>query len=345
MDLPPAYAPPYGAGEGGSSTADQSSALAFLASRGFPPGLSNTILRSVPAFGRRFWLVDNSGSMSAPDGHRLEIVRGSEQLVSCSRWTEVEDMLRFHADMAAALDAPCQFRFLNQPRSGSQSVVVRAPTDVPSLMAACASGPAGGTPLCAHVRQIAAEIAQDEARLRAAGQQALLVIVTDGLPTDGDLAAAMAPLGQLPVWVVVRLCTDEPDVLAFWSNLDAVVEVDMDVLDDLQGEAAECARHNGWLTYAPCLHRLREWGAHCKLLDLLDERRLAPVEVRELLSLVLGGGPLPHPEADLHGFLAQVDERQQGLAQPFNPTRSRRTPWIDARGLRRAVDQRWCVIA
>jgi len=113
------------------------------------------------------------------------------------------------------------------------------------------------------------------------------------------------------------------------------------VLDDLAGEAAEVYQQNSWLTYAPQLHRLREFGIQNKVLDLLDERQLAPSEVRELLALLLGGGPLPHPEVELLDFLRSVEERQLGLPAVYNPVRRRATPWVDARRLRWAVEKRW----
>ena len=52
----------------------------------------------------------------------------------------------------------------------------------------------------------------EEAALRAAGQRIVIVIASDGAATDGDIAAAMKPLQTLPVWVVVRLCTDDDQV-------------------------------------------------------------------------------------------------------------------------------------
>ena len=52
-----------------------------------------------------------------------------------------------------------------------------------------------------------------ENELREYGQKATVVIATDGEATDGDVSDAMRPLQNLPVWVVIRLCTNEQVVV------------------------------------------------------------------------------------------------------------------------------------
>lgn len=59
--------------------------------------------------------------------------------------------------------------------------------------------------------------------LRQTNQKVCVVIATDGESSDGDIAAAMRPLSQLPVWVVIRLCTDEDRIAEYWNNIDKVL--------------------------------------------------------------------------------------------------------------------------
>ena len=106
------------------------------------------------------------------------------------------------------------------------------------------SEPDGATPLCQAIRQVTAEIRSREASLRGAGKRAVVVIASDGAASDGDVHAALRPLKSLPAWVVVRLCTDDDAVVQYWNAVDEDLELDMDVLDDLAGEAAEVTEAN-----------------------------------------------------------------------------------------------------
>ena len=297
-------------------------ASAYLAAHEFPPGLVEAILRTKTAFAhrcatrrplarararaaraaasrrntlaarpprpraRRYWVVDNSGSMALLDGKRVEDERprgGKPRMVSCSRYEEVREIVHFHAHLAALLGCPTTFAFLNHPHkdhSGAQDFAVASKADLPALLDAAAAHPYDGDPICARVRSVAEAIGAREAELRASGQRVAVVIVTDGLPSDGNLAKELEHFGKLPATVVVRLCCDDRAVVRFWNHLDHTLEtVHLNVLDDLHAEAHEVAEHNPFITYGAPLHRLREWGVHEKAsicARTLLPRRLSP---------------------------------------------------------------------
>lgn len=326
----------------------------YLQSLGLPVGLVTEFKRTLEVFPSRTWIIDNSGSMATQDGHRLLSYGGNTAEVSSSRWEELSDTIMWHGSLAAQLGAPTEFRLLNPPGHGVRQQLVcgspnaSASSEVAALKRLVSTSPTGRTPICEQIRQVTASVSQRADALRAAGQRHVVIIASDGISTDGDIAEAMRPLQNLPVWVVVRLCTDEDSVVEYWNKVDEELEIDLDVLDDLGGEAKEVCGFSSWLTYAQPLHRLREWGCMNKIFDLLDEKALSPSEMRELLITVLGEQDLPHPQVDYPSFEKATAQALAKLPLVYDPVRRQQKAWVDMSQLKRKYDptQCWgCVIA
>mmetsp|Transcript_2525 Transcript_2525/g.7507 ORF Transcript_2525/g.7507 Transcript_2525/m.7507 type:complete len:352 (-) Transcript_2525:672-1727(-) len=305
-----------------------------------PPGIAEQLVVSAETFATRYYIVDNSGSMSQGDGHRLLSSGGVSKLVSSSRWDELGDTLTWVAKVAIELNAPTEFRLLNPPDNGPQVVRVGDGTSKSEQMrqvtTMVASAPTGRTPLCAAIGAVVAEL--------SASEKVCVVIASDGEATDGDVAHSLRPLRDFPAWCVVRLCTDSDAVVSYWNAVDDELELDLDVLDDLAGEAQEVTAHSRFLTYGLALHRLREFGTSVKLIDVLDERSLHKHELLELAVLLFGADAkehLPHPDVDFSGFSKALGAYQRNFAQVFDPLRNARRPWFDVARLS-AVHQPAC---
>lgn len=77
-----------------------------------PFGLRQTLLTNArETIAKRFWIVDNSGSMALWDGHQVADDHG-DHATSCTRWSEVSETVNCHAQLSAALGAPTDFRLL-----------------------------------------------------------------------------------------------------------------------------------------------------------------------------------------------------------------------------------------
>jgi len=339
-----------------------------LKDQGYTSGLINSIARSNVTFPLRIWIVDNSGSMMNGDGHRLVETGYSNDVkfVSCTRWAEIQETVEYHIQIAALLGAPTVFRLMNDPgkMTGPQqfSIGERGPDSIPedvnlALNTIRAASPIGVTPLSDHVREIRENVMAMRDALMQQGQRVVIVLATDGLPSNNygvsnsgtlkEFKDCLRSLEGLPVWIVVRLCTDEDQVVDFYNDLDCELELSFEVIDDFVGEAEEIYEYNKWLNYALPLHRIREMGFSHKLFDLLDERALTKDELRQFFLLMFGEASLdgtPDPQIDWEGFLKCIDRIANREKKQWNPMKKRMTPWVDTKRLNSVYGDSSCTI-
>lgn len=330
-----------------------------LMQQGFTRGLAQSMAKNNQHFPYRIWVVDNSGSMQRPDGHRIVETLNSNtvKIVPGTRWEEIRECVNYHIRASNLLQVPTTFRLLNNPgsRVGPQNFTVAGSTndntatsvtEYEAIKIVLDASPGGGTPLTAHIQDIYTQVQAMAADLRQSGSRVVICIATDGLPTDESAVGgvyqqqrfvdALRTLEGLPVWVVIRLCTDDDDVVDFYNNLDEQLELSLEVLDDFCGEAMEVYEHNKWLNYGLPLHRCREMGFYDRVFDLIDERTLAKSELRDFCKLLFGDGAvdgIPDPSVDWLGFCSDIERllRQEKLA--WNPVTKKTAPWIDMRAL------------
>lgn len=337
-----------------------------LLRQGYTPGLIIAIQKNRMAFAHCFWIIDNSGSMQTQDGHRIittttattstKTTNSSKlQFVTCSRWKEMVQTVEYHVNMAALTHAPTTFRLLNHPgrQVGSQIFSIANTTTIDHDLAVALNimnqaQPNGVTPLTEHIIAIRQSIVNMVPQLYANGQKVAIVLATDGLPTDAygnsdhytnqQFREALKSLEGLPVWIVVRLCTDEEAIVNFWNELDSQLEVSLEVLDDYVSEGQEIYKMNPWLTYGLPLHRMREMGFYHRILDLLDEQPLSKSDVRDFVHLLFGPFDTPDPDLYWDQFCTAVEHIQQQQqfhkVPQWNPVLQKLTPWIDIRKLR-----------
>lgn len=317
--------------EGDTSKSDER-ITALMNRHQFPVGLARQLISTSSFYPIRFWIVDNSGSMDSPDGQRLVVDgSGGTSIISATRWQELASTVTTVAAVSHSVGARTEFYQLNPSSVRPLVISGTCEGDVAKVSAAIQDMEARGTtPLTSVVERIIAAIEPSVDRFVAKGEQICIVIATDGLPDNNKaFKKALARLLSLPVWIVVRLCTDEKPVVDYYNHLDRQLdEAALEVLDDILGESQKVGQANRWLTYGPPLHLAREFGLRDRLFDKINERPLLPTEVKTFCELLLGCAPLPEPELELKAFLAAVESELEMLPKVFDPPRNKMSPWI-----------------
>lgn len=332
-----------------------------LHEQGYTDGLIDALHETMRHTPLRIWIVDNSGSMKTSDGTKIATNPKTNmiQLISgCSRWTEMQQTIEYHAQLAANISAPTIFRLLNPPvRSSSSSSSSNMPltqqfgiaidsydtvqNDLTiTLQSIQQIEPSGVTPLTYHLQNIRESILPLVPQLRNDNNKIVIIVATDGLPSDEqgyttnavkqEFENALRSMEGLPIWFVIRLFTNEDDVVEFWNQIDKKLELSIEVIDDYSSEGKEINETNAWLNYGIPLHRIREIGYHSYIMDIIDEKKLTKQELYQYCQTLFGKNKqLPDPDIDWKGFLQQLTKVNNMEKKQFNTRTRKMEPWIN----------------
>lgn len=334
----------------GSSNAD---VAAIYRESGVPPQLAQVLAEEDHSIALRVYILDDSGSMNAGDGSILEHDprTGHFAVRRASRWDELKHMTMEQARWNAKIGVPSEFLMLNapnpmNPKEGTDLVRIDAQTGSTDVQVANLQAflerqsPRHSTPLTQSLQNLRKRLHATAPELREKGRKLMLILVTDGVPngSKAEFVAAIRLLGnELPVHIVVRLCTNEENVSEFYDEVDKELELSLDILDDFQGEAKNIYYYNPWLTYPHILHTVREAGSLSKLLDFIDERALTPMEVglcAQLLLRVEGQTKYPWQPEEL---LQAVEKDLASAPSVFCMRRRAISPILNVQALRPAI--------
>merc|ERR1712070_380203 len=134
--------------------------------------------------------------------------------------------------------------------------------------------------------------------------------------------------------LVIRLCTDEESIVQFYNKIDDELELPLDILDDFGSEAKEITdKGNGFFAYTQMLHRIREAGTLCKLLDNLDETQFTPRDARKMVEL-LSNDPTPVQVGTDREFIQHVEKMIASAKLVYDPVKQQMMPFVNVRKLR-----------
>jgi hypothetical protein len=224
------------------------------------------------------------------------------RISDCSRWEELLQAMNFQLDLAFAGKINCEFRLLNNPDSQSSALnrpirigFNNSPTDNDSAYARLKEHlfenfPYGKTPLIQHLYEIVDIIKIYRNQLVENRQKAMILIATDGEVSDDEFDRILSQCKDLPITLIIRLCTNEVKIVNYWNEIERKEEFSfiemVDTIDDYYNESVQVMAKNPWLNYNMILHRMREFGCVMKEFDKLDEELLSGEEMLKLCSLM-----------------------------------------------------------
>ena len=195
-----------------------------------------------------------------------------ERVDSVSRWEELENCVAFHVRMASGCWIPTKFLLVHRLESDQANVNqskfkvcwgrredVRQECERARDIMRGMTLDHRSCPLAALVRKVRENLAKEAPRLEVEGKKISVVVCTQGHITataicrrqdsgksssshhsNGgggvqELRSELEKLSKMPVKIILRMCTDDEEVLEDFNEMDKTID-SVDVLDDFWGE-------------------------------------------------------------------------------------------------------------
>lgn len=286
----------------------------FLRSNNWPPFLQNYMISHLDRYPIRYFIIDDSSSMGISDGERFINDDTNFRNQYCTRWEELAQTLKFQIALSTRGDIKSKFFMLSGQEFDNET------SSESKMLMKASTFARGGTPLCQTIYKVIDDLKSHEDWLRENDKVATVSIATDGLSSDGDVAIPLNILKNMPVRIILRLCTDEDSVVEYWNKIDKELEINLDILDGYVDEAIEIYKPNPWLCYGLPLHQMREFGVSSLELDHINDRELDYVSKLKLVTMIYGD--------DFSDVITDVDLRNASVPKQFCPIKWSSREWI-----------------
>jgi len=323
--------------------------IEFLQKQGYNVGLIKALDYLRQRFPKRCWVLDNGSSMNITDSHKIGLnADGSVSNLNVSRWEELKYCVGSQVQLTSVMNMPMRFALVNQPPSNigpqyfavGENGVVSMQQDIQTMGQIMTTlKPSGPTTLSQQLAGLQKFVTSIAHLARNSNHTISVVVATQGIPTNEkgesnsqvvqQFIQILKSFENLPVYVMIRLCTDDERVFDFYNSIQDQLRFPYDVLDDFFGESLEVYLQNPWLTYGLPLHKFRELGFYVQVLDAIDERPLTIEDLRNFCALLFGNSNLPDPKTQWNAFFSTIGTLLSQEPQQWNPVTRKFNPWIN----------------
>ena len=282
----------------------------YLVQQNWPEPLIEHFIQHLSSIPLRYYVYDDSGSMRTKDGHKK--IPNVNKYISCTRWEELCETIHFQFTTSYQGNIQSKFYFLNNKKVYDIANHLNYNDTIIEMI----NMEGGGTPLCETINQIANDIELYKSELFILKKKVIVFIATDGESSDGDITIPLQRLKNLPVHIVLKLCTNDQVILTYWNEIDKNLELNLDVIDDYFSEANEIYDINPNICYSTCLHQYREFGTKIAEFDLLDEMKLSYEQLCSIATIIYG-----------HTFLSRNMNDNNQIIQNLQQNKNVLLPW------------------